>query len=158
MTRNVRIFFFFYLVGEKLFPFEYFIPFFFTRVYLGAWSMVLTTKGTEQVKLWIPKGKLFYLTLTNSSHCLWHWSTSLDKNMLRERWGRGGGKGEREGEGGKGYWKSLNEMTNCFLSSCSLYIFLFGGCSKDRWGSSNFNSGANSPSSTKPRSTTKSGK
>ncbi|XP_006995402.1 heparan-sulfate 6-O-sulfotransferase 2 isoform X1 [Peromyscus maniculatus bairdii] len=30
--------------------------------------------------------------------------------------------------------------------------------SKDRWGSSNFNSGANSPSSTKTRSTTKSGK
>ncbi|XP_021009117.1 heparan-sulfate 6-O-sulfotransferase 2 isoform X1 [Mus caroli] len=30
--------------------------------------------------------------------------------------------------------------------------------SKDRWGSSNFNSGANSPSSTKPRSTSKSGK
>ncbi|NP_001070670.1 heparan-sulfate 6-O-sulfotransferase 2 isoform 1 [Mus musculus] len=35
---------------------------------------------------------------------------------------------------------------------------ILDGTSKDRWGSSNFNSGANSPSSTKPRSTSKSGK
>lgn len=65
--------------------------------------------GIYQLKFRMPKLQ-FSLTLTNGFHCLCLWGAILDQIMVYF--------GEREKDS-----KCLNEVTNCFLSLCSLHMY-----------------------------------